>query len=208
MNIQPIYDYNISMQAKGGNSPGSWNALKDRAKQKVLDIMPEATFKDTSKKLKRLDERMSKPAENRAIMGASAIVLQPIIDLCNKKVDDTTRLMAVCKTVSKIVVGTLVGICVRGGAYRMVRQMTNPRGVTKMSKFLMPSMYSEQLTKSPKLLRNYRSALSTALAITAMLVTNFVIDAPLTALMTNKLTKKIGVSPDTNSKQNKEVTNV
>ena len=208
MNIQPIYDYNISMQAKGGRKPGSWNALKDKAKQKILDFIPEATFKDTSKTLERLDEKMSRPAENRAIMGASAIVLQPLIDCCNRKVDDTTRLMSVCKTVSKIVVGTLVGICVRGGAFKMVKQMTNPIGTTKMSKFLMPSQYSEQLKNSPKLLKNYRSALSTALAITAMLVTNFVIDAPLTALMTNKLTKKIGVSPDTNSKQNKEVTNV
>ena len=37
-----------------------------------------------------------------------------------------------------------------------------------------------RVIKNPKLMKNYRSALSTGIAIAAMCVTNFVADAPLT----------------------------
>ena len=38
-------------------------------------------------------------------------------------------------------------------------------------------------------MKNYRSALSTGVAIAAMCVTNFVADAPLTVFLTNHLTR-------------------
>ena len=39
-------------------------------------------------------------------------------------------------------------------------------------------------------MKNSRSALSSALAILAMCITNFVLDAPLTVFLTNKLNEK------------------
>lgn len=193
MNIQPNQN-NISMNGAAGNgyNKGSWKALKDRVKQGILDTLPSATFKDEKAvdKWKKLDEKISKPAENRLIMGASAIVTQPLIDSRNKKVDDETRRVSRNRTIAKILVGTGVGICIRGSCYELVQKMTDLEGKCKRSKSLIPPAYLEEFTKYPKFLKTYRSALSTALAILVMSVTNFVIDAPLTALLTNKLNSK------------------
>ena len=196
MYIQPISDNNISMYGKP--DPKSWKAITDRVKQKLFDTVPNATFKDTSKFWRRVDSKISRPAENRAIMGITALSLQPIIDSQNKEVDEKTRKISICRTISKIVVGTLVGICVRGAAYKLVKNMTNVNGTGKLSKTLLPKKYIEELTKEPKFLENYRSALSTGSAILAMLVTNFAIDAPLTVKMTNVLKKKFVEDKETN----------
>ena len=174
----------------GKSNPNSWKAITNRIKQKLFDAVPDATFKDTSKFWRNVDSRISRPAENRAIMGVTALALQPAIDASNKKVDEKTRKISICRTISKIVVGALVGICVRGSAYNLVKNMTNINGTTKFSKSLLPKKYIEEIAKEPKFLENYRSALSTGTAILVMLVTNFAIDAPLTVKMTNKLKKK------------------
>ena len=204
MYIQPISENNISMYGKP--HPSSWKAMTDRIKQKLFNAAPNATFNDTSKFWKGVDSRISRPAENRAIMGATALALQPAIDASNKKVDEKTRKTSICRTISKIVVGTLVGICVRGSAYKLVKNMTNINGTSKFSKALLPKKYIEELANEPKFLENYRSALSTGSAILAMLVTNFAIDAPLTVKMTNLLKKKF-VDKDEPKLNTKEVRN-
>ena len=123
-------------------------------------------------------------------MGATAIVTQPLIDINNKKVDEETRRISRNRTIAKILVGTGVGICIRGSCYELVQKMTNLEGKSKFSKRLLPNAYIKEFIEKPKFLKNYRSALSTALAILVMSVTNFVIDAPLTAILTNKLNAK------------------
>ena len=73
LNIQPNTNNNISMQGKW-----SWKSFKNHAKQSILDAMPSCTFNDTPKKietLKKVDGRMSRPAENRGIMGLFALIL-------------------------------------------------------------------------------------------------------------------------------------
>lgn len=185
MNIVPANN-NVSMQG----APQGWKNFKKRVTQKILDTLPSSTYEDSAKKLERwnkFNERMSRPAENRAIMGATAILAQPGIDALNPNTDDETRLMSVVKDVSKIGVGTTVGICVRGSVYKLVEKFTNPLGKTKHSKSLLPSKYIEELAKNPAILKNYRSALSTAMALCVMLFTNFAIDMPLTLLLTNLL---------------------
>ena len=47
-----------------------------------------------------------------------------------------------------------------------------------------------EIAKNEKFLKNHRCALSNWLAITAMCVTNFVLDAPLTVFLTNRLNSK------------------
>ena len=168
-------------------SPKKPNFWK-RIKQKALDVIPTRTFEDSTKKLdkwKKVDEFVSHPANNRLIMGATAILTQPTIDYCNHKVDKETREVSMCRTIAKIIAGTLVGIAVRGSCYKMVEKMTNVHGKSRISKSLLPSKYKADLIKFETFLQNHRRALSNASAILAMSVTNFLVDAPLTVFLTN-----------------------
>lgn len=187
MNIQPNTNNNLTM----GKVPKKPNlrSFPNRIKQKILDAAPSVTFDDAENKIKtlgKIDGWMSKPAENRAIMGLTAIFLQPGIDASNKRVDDETRHISICRTAAKIIAGTSVGIAVRGASYGLVEKMTDLKSNKKYAKKLLPKNYIEDFSKEPKLLKNYRSALSTGVAIAAMCITNFLIDAPLTVYLTNK----------------------
>lgn len=189
MYIQPNYnDYNINMYG-AGSKPGFWKRLK----QKAMNALPEATFKDNNKNMERwdkYDKAVSHPAKNRLIMGITALATQPTIDYFNHKVDKETREISTIRTVSKIVAGTLVGIAVRSSCYGLVKKMTNIKGKGKFSKALLPTKHLNDLIKNKTLLDNYRSALSTTLAILAMCFTNFAIDAPLTIFLTNYANQK------------------
>ena len=55
---------------------------------------------------------------------------------------------------------------------------------------LLPKGSLTDIAGNEKFLKNYRSALAMALALAAMCVTNFVLDAPLTILITNWLNQK------------------
>ena len=191
MNIQPIqYNNSVSMQGKKGSS---WTNLKRRVAQKILDTLPSQTQNESAKKIdhwNKFDNWVSKPAQNHAIMGATAIITQPAIDYNNHKVDKETRRVARNRTIAKIIAGTCVGILVRGSAYEGVAKMTDVNGKSKFSKALLPKKYLTEIAKNEKFLKNYRSALSSALAILAMCITNFVLDAPLTVFLTNKLNEK------------------
>lgn len=193
MNIQPITTYNISMQAKTPPSnPKGVRKVVNKYAQKILDIFNPTTVKDdfnTIRKMQKRDAQMSHPAINRGIMGATAIILQPPIDANNKSVDKETRIMSVCRTVAKIIAGTLVGIMVRGSAHKIISKMTNIEGKGKNCRKLLPKSYIQIFKNDPTLLGNYRSALSTSTAILAMCFTNFAFDAPLTVKLTNKFKK-------------------
>ena len=180
--------YNVNMCGKKDN-PQFWKRLK----QKVLDVLPDATIKGGTKKVenwKKTDEIFSHPAANRFIMGATALVTQPTIDYYNHKVDKETREVSRLRTVSKILAGTAVGIIVRGSCYRVVEKMTNFKDVKSVSKALLPTKFLNELANDAKLLKNYRNALSTTIAVIAMCVTNFLIDAPLTVFLTNHFNDK------------------
>lgn len=190
MNIQPIQYNSVSMQ---GKKDGSWNRIKRRIAQKVLDTLPSHTQKESARKLEnwnKFDNWISKPAQNRAIMGAAAIITQPAIDYNNHKVDKETRRISRNRTIAKIVAGTCVGILVRGSAYEAVTSMTNIEGKSKFCKKLLPKKFLGEIAKNDKFLKNHRCALSNWLAISAMCITNFVLDAPLTVFLTNKLNDK------------------
>lgn len=190
MYIQPMSNSNnIAMQ-------GKWSSIK----QKLFDTIPDATLKNPTEALERATDYISRPGPNRAIMGISAIAIQPAIDASNKKVDEKTRKLSVCRTVAKIVVGTLVGIAVRGSVYKLVKNMTQVNGTGKYSKTLLPN---KSWTQCERKLNNYRSALSTFSALAAMIGTNFLIDAPLTAILTNMLQDKV-IAKDIPNKTNEK----
>lgn len=185
MKIQQVSTCNISQNpsfGKGGNS-GTWTKFK----QKIVNIFPEISFKDNISKWDKFNHFMAKPAENRAIMGVTALLTQPAIDYYNHRVDEETREVSKNRTIAKIVAGTLVGIGVRELCYRFVNSTTKPNEPSKFSKKLLPKEFISELAKNPNYLKNYRNALSTMVALCVMTFTNFLLDAPLTVLLTNKL---------------------
>lgn len=195
MNIQSnySYNYNVSMQGKAPKKPGAWNRFTTKVKQKIVDILPQKDFTSDKNKLdkkKNFDSRISRPAENRLIMGATALLTQPVIDYYNHRVDDETRTVSRNRTIAKILAGTTVGIIVRGSCFKIIEKMTDPKGYSKLSRKLLPSHYISKMATSFKKLSNYRNALSSAVAILVMCFTNFAIDAPLTAYLTNKFNAK------------------
>ena len=203
MNIQPISYNNVSMQAGFGNNPKKSGFLS-RCKQEVLDLFGHMTFKDDPKKIDSLIERnkkMSHPAINRGIMGATAIVLQPPIDYFNPSVDKETRKISVCRTFAKIIAGTSVGMLVRGLSYKLIEKLTDFSSNSEYSKKLIPKKLLKKFAGDQVLLSNHRTALSYGLAFIAMCFTNFLIDAPLTLFLTNKFKNQV----EKLAKQNAEV---
>ena len=199
MNINSVNnDYNISMQGKYPN----WVR---RVGQWFLDKSPSHTSKESENSIKNWNKWTyitSDPTWNRGIMGATALLTQPTIDYYNHRVDDETRTVSRNRTIAKIIAGTLVGMfVVRGPVYKLVEKMTNPIGKSKYSKALIPPKYIEELAKNETYLKNHRATLAMAIALAAMCVTNFVLDAPLTIFFTNFLNEKSGVSKKTEKKE-------
>ena len=189
MNIQPNQNNNISMQGK------RWDRFTDKIMQKTLDLLPEHTSKESARKLEKwnnFDNWVSRPDINRGVMGATALVTQPFIDASNHKVDDETRKVSICRTIAKIIAGTGVGMfVVRGPLYKAITSMTNINGKSKYSKKLIPKKFLAEMSNNEKFLKNYRSALSMSIALGAMCITNFVLDAPLTIALTNLFKDKV-----------------
>lgn len=192
MNIQPINN-NVSMQGKQNNN--AWNNLKNSVVQKIIDVVPEHTQKESGRKLEKwnkIDNWVSKPAQNRGIMGATAILTQPFIDYNNSKVDQETRKMAFFNRLAVILAGTTVGMfIVRGPIHTLTEKMTNLKGNSKFSKALLPKKFLKEIAENEKFLRNYRVALSTWLAMSSCAITNFLLDAPLTIYLTNLFHDKL-----------------
>ena len=195
MYIQPI-SYNVNMQGKTPRLPenkGAWKKTVDKIKQKIIDVLPEKTFEDSAKNVtnwSKWNEKISHPATNRFIMGATALATQPAIDYYNHKVDKETREVSRNRTIAKILAGVSVGMAVRGSCYELVAKMTNIHGKGRWSKALLPPDFIKDLLNNKNHLGNYRNALATSIAILAMLVTNFLIDAPLTVCLTNYFNRK------------------
>lgn len=166
--------------------------------EKIVNIIPAKKFdgQKTEKVLNWFGKYVS-PTENRLLIGVSALASQPFIDLYNDKVDEKTRLVSCARTIAKTVSGTIVGVAVRLGLTKLTQKYSKLGNVDKkIFKFFTPSIAPEKMTYT---YRQYQNAMGMLLAVGALLVTNFAIDAPLTTFLTNKLTKKFGV--DTNPAQ-------
>ena len=184
MYIQPC-DNNVNMQGLR-----DWSNYLKRIKQKAFDALPDATFNDSKKNCARWDkfkEKVSRPMENRLLMGATAILTQPTIDYYNPRVDKETREISRNRTIAKIIAGTTAGMFVRGASQAIIEKMTQINAKSRFSKALLPTDRLKTLINTQAFLKNYRNALSTGLAIFAMCFTNFLIDAPLTMFLTNHL---------------------
>lgn len=129
------------------------------------------------------------PHHNRLFLGATALVTQPAIDLYNDKVDKKTRKVSCARTIAKIIAGMLTGVSIRWGFLKLVK---NNSAITKTAEKTFKTFFTpSSVTKMTHAFKQYQNTMANFLAIVTMIGTNFLVDAPLTQFLTNRLTKKI-----------------
>lgn len=159
-------------------------------------------------RLKWIGEHISSP-ENRLIMGGTALVSQPWIDLYNKDVDDETRKASFARTAAKIIAGTITGVAIRYGTIGLVKRLAKVPEVGKQLKnierLFTPSKidiakFQNNDTKviEENYLKQYCNTVGTILGLIVMLYTNFAIDVPLTRYFTKIFSKKLDISQNNN----------
>ena len=140
----------------------------------------------------------------RIAIGGSALILQPLIDMGNKDVDKDTRRVSAARSAAKAIIGTITGLAVRAGciwgaelkyaqrdaAGKVIKEAgkikIDPQKVQKNFKqgFDALKLNDEALRDAVKLVP---SVVGTIAALGVMVFTNFLIDAP----VTNKIMEKI-----------------
>ncbi len=173
--------------------------------QSVLNLMPSHVF--TSERAINTFKNIGKyvtPAENRAILGLTAIFLQVGIDAMNHRVDEETRKISMARTAAKVIAGTLTGFAIRKALIKSVDAFSKlpgsvgkngkPVTLTKLNTFFSP--VTKALPNSDEY-QNYKNGLGNVLALIVMLFTNFAIDWPLTKFLTNKFAAIGGVNNET-----------
>ncbi len=150
------------------------------------------TFVPSNEKLingiKWVGQHVSSP-QQRLILGATALMSQPFIDLYNRKVDEETRKVSALRTIAKIIAGTTTGYFVRYGCNLAVEKFIN--APIKGQKAWKSLLYPQKIVKATEEgLRQYKLSIGAILALGVMLFTNFLIDAPLTKYLTNKFIDK------------------
>ncbi len=187
------------------------NSISQRPRkinQGIVNIVPKMTISNekTLNGLKWVGEKVSSP-ENRLILGVTALMSQPFIDLNNKKVDEDTRKVSAARTVAKIIAGTTTGVLIRSGCIHAIDAFTKlPTEITPAMKF---KKLRTLFTPSAGILQDlnqYKKSLGTILSLGVMVVTNFLLDAPLTKFLTNKFVDSINSKKEQALQmQNKEV---
>ncbi len=170
---------------------------------------------------KNIGQTLHSPHQ-RFIQGVTALAIQPLIDFHNKKADDETRAVSTARTIGKIVAGTLTGVLIRAAFIAATRKFSayklepNAKFITEIVKkskkdIFTPNLKLDNPIPVAEFKANYDNHIKTMGNITAtitMLFTNFLIDAPLTALITKILHQPIKnyIDKDSHS-NNKEVKN-
>ena len=153
---------------------------------RIVKAIPPVKFKTNGKitnGIKWVGQHISSP-ENRLILGVTALMSQPFIDLHNRRVDERTKEVSAARTVAKIIAGTTTGVIVRYACIAAANALTHKpgTGVKKISTLFYPK--NSKITA--KQLKKYINFMGTALSLGVMMFTNFLIDAPLTKFLTNK----------------------
>lgn len=163
--------------------------------RRVYNSIPNTVFKKDYwvDKIALMGKKCSS-AEQRLILGVTALATQPFIDAHNKSVDEETRKVSVARTIGKIVAGTLTGFAIRKGCIKAIGAWSKKAGdvdkagnlvkLTKLNTFFTPK---GKFANNPDAFEQYKNALGTIVALVVMMFTNFLIDAPLTKFITNLL---------------------
>lgn len=162
----------------------------NRVQQAFYNVMPNFVAGKKADKFYKASGREISSAENRLILGITALMSQPFIDFYNRKIDEDTRRVAVCRTVAKIIAGTLTGYAVRKGTIKGMQMCSQlpGKGVPRWKTLFTPKDVKKIDTDEFK---QYQNALGTYISLGVMVFTNFLIDAPLTKFLTNKFNEKV-----------------
>lgn len=157
---------------------------------KIVDMIPSVTFKNKKiiDAVKWSGQHISSP-QNRLILGVSALMSQPFIDLHNRRVDEETQKVSAARTVAKIIAGTTTGFFVRYYCIKAIDAFT--KKPEKSIKAYKSFFYPKGVKLDVRKLNHYKNAMGTFLSLAVMLFTNFAIDAPLTKFFTNLFVDKI-----------------
>lgn len=135
--------------------------------------------------------------QQRLALGATAVVFQPMIDMANKDVDKETGRISANRSFAKGLIGAATGITIRGGSMKAIEYiLKNEKMADRLAKITADNKTEAAINKAKDFIKNkggakqYAGVLGTIAALGIMLVTNFLIDAPLTNLLTNKMNKK------------------
>ena len=175
------------------------NFSMPNVRRRIFDLLPNITV-NKEDMLCNIGRVISRPDVGRGIMGATAILTQPLIDYFNPKVDRDTAEVSTCRTIGKIIAGTTVGCLVRSACYYGTRALTSLKpDAPSWKKILLPSerVVQHLNSRNTDWIKNYRSTLAFLVGLGAMLFTNVLIDVPLTNFISNKLIKHI--KPDLNN---------
>lgn len=130
----------------------------------------------------RLPEVISTP-QQRMLVGGSALILHPIIDLNNKNVDKRTRETSASRSMSRAIIGTISGIAVRA--------LCNNAG-DKLSKSKNPALAIDAIKNADSAqLKRYGVVLGSILSLLALSITNFIFDVPLINKYQNIINEKV-----------------
>lgn len=189
-----------------GSISNSITRISGAVTQHIVDVVPKMTVKSqkANDTISWIGEHLSSP-QNRLILGVSALMSQPFIDLSNKKVDEDTRKVSAARTVAKIIAGTLTGVLIRSGCIHAIDAFTKmPHEIAQNMKF---KKLRTLFTPSPGILDDlsqYKKSVGTIVSLAVMVVTNFLIDAPLTKFLTNKFVARINNNKNKNSQTQPE----
>lgn len=189
-----------------GSISNSISSIPRKINQGIVNMIPQMTVSNEKalKSLKWVGEKVSSP-ENRLILGVTALMSQPFIDLNNRKVDEDTRKVSAARTVAKIIAGTTTGVLIRSGCIHAIDAFTKlPNEITPDMKFKTLRTLFTPSAGILKDLNQYKKSLGTILSLGVMVVTNFLLDAPLTKFLTNKFVDRIN-SKKQEALQGKEV---
>lgn len=166
---------------------------------KIVNLIPKREFKGGrgERFVHWFGENISTP-ENRLIIGVTALMTQPFIDLYNKDVDEKTQKVSFARTVGRIIAGTTSGFLVRKGCIKLVEKYSQrtDKPAKAIMKIFTPPKALEGMNFTYK---QYQKSMGMLLAIVALIFTNFAFDVPVTNFITNAIMKKIDKKPDKKS---------
>jgi len=174
------------------------NKLWDGVGRRVFVCIPNTTV-NTPEICNKIGVFLSRPDVNRGVMGATAILTQPLIDYYNPDVDEETAKTSTCRTIGKIIAGTMVGCAVRFLCYQGTKGLTSlDLAAPDWRKVLLPSkkIVSYLNSKYPDWILTYRNGLANFVGLAAMLFTNVLLDVPLTNKITKKLLNKFNLKTE------------
>ncbi|MBO5738705.1 hypothetical protein J6R97_05135 [bacterium] len=144
------------------------------------DVVNASQFNEFGKKL-------ASPHWNRLALGVAGIATYPFWDYYNPKIDRDTAKASTIRTSSKIVTCTATGFVIRGLCYKLTEKYMHG-STMEGSTLLTPKSILEEVNADLRnnKLKLHKNTFSTVIALFVMLFTNFLIDAPLTTIVTNK----------------------